>query len=172
MSFAKMRTKLRASSGELSIIISGLVVILWLHGNLLFFWDTIFPFHPASDIYFYSFTWNQLIFNGVPNQANEWLGYFVVIYILHNIFGLSFPLSQFFLLYFLFTLSGITMYRLIKYLMKDINKTNFSLPSVSGALVYMFNFYVANFLLSDFFESWFVYSFLPLIVLIFFVRYE
>ena len=168
MIFKKYLAKIRMGRGELYIAIAGLVVFLWLHGGLLFFWDTILPFHPASDIYFYSFTWNQAIFNGVPGQTNEWLSYFVVFYILHSLIHFSLPLSQFVLFYSLFTLSGITMYRLIKFLALENNNANLFLPALSGALVYMFNFYVAAFLLSDFFESWFLYSLLPLIILIFY----
>ena len=161
-------TKLRIGSGELYILLAGIVVFLWLHGGLVFFWDTILPFHPASDIYFYSFTWNQAIFNGIVEQTNEWLSYFVVFYILHDLFHFSLSLSQFVLFYSLFTLSGITMYRLIKFLALRNNKANLFLPALSGALVYMFNFYVAGSLLSDFFESWFLYSLMPLIILVFY----
>ena len=149
-------------------MIAGLVVLLWLHGDLLFFWDTILPFHPASDIYFYSFTWNQAIFNGIVGQSNEWFSYFVVFYILHNLIHFSLPLSQFVLIYSLFSLSGITMYRLIKFLAHVNNNTNLFLPALAGALVYMFNFYTDIYLLSDFFESWFLYSLLPMIILVFY----
>ena len=168
MIFKKYLPKISIGWGELYIAIAGLVVLLWLHGGLLFFWDTILPFHPATDIYFYSFMWNQAIFNGVPSQANEWLSYFVVFYILHSLFRFSLPLSQFVLFYSLFMLSGITMYRLIKFLALENNNANFFLPALAGALVYMFNFYTYAYLLSDFFESWFLYSLLPLIILIFY----
>ena len=168
LTFKKNLLKIRMGWGELSIVIAGLVVLLWLHGGLLFFWDTILPFHPATDIYFYSFTWNQAVFNGVPSEANEWLSYFAIFYILHDLIHFSLPLSQFVLFYSLFTFSGITMYRLIKFLALENNNANLFLPALSGALVYMFNFYVAGFLLSDFFESWFLYSLLPLIILIFY----
>ena len=161
-------SKNRMGRGELCIAIAGLVVLLWLHGNLLFFWDTVLPFHPVSDIYFYSFTWNQAIFNGAPSQTNEWFSYFVIFYILHSLMGFSLPLSQFILFYSLFTLSGITMYRLIKFLALENNNANLFLPALAGALVYMFNFYTGGYLLSDFFESWFLYSLLPLIILIFY----
>lgn len=163
----KILTKFRIGRGEFYIIIAGMVVLLWLHGNLLFFWDVILPFHPTSDIYFYSFTWNQAIFNGLPNTPNEWLSYFAVIYILHDAIGFPLQLSQFALFYSLFTLSGITMYRLIKFLTNEIHDSTFSLHALAGALVYMFNFYADAFLLSGFFESWFIYSLLPLIILIF-----
>lgn len=166
MILTKMMRKFRIGRGELYIAIIGMVVLLWLHGDLLFFWDAILPFHPASDIYFYSFTWNQAIFNGIPNAANEWLGYFLVMYFLHDIFHLTLPLSQLTLFYSLFTFSGLTMYRLIKYLNVENYDANFSLPAFAGALIYMFNFYVDLFLLSDFFESWFLYSLLPLIILV------
>ena len=168
MIFKKNLPKIKMGRGELYIVIAGLVVVLWLHGGVLFFWDTILPFHPASDIYFYSFTWNQAIFNGVPGQTNEWLSYFVVFYILHSLIHFSLPLSQFVLFYSLFTLSGITMYRLIKFLALENNNANLYLPALAGALVYMFNFYAAGSLLSDFFESWFLYSLMPLIILVFY----
>ena len=161
-------SKIRLVPGELYIAITGMVVLLWLHGGLLFFWDTIMPFHPAPDIYFDSFTWNQAIFNGVPNQANEWLSYFTVFYILHSLIGFSLPLSQFILFYSLYTLSGISMYRLIKFLAFENGKTNFFLPALVGGLVYMFNFYTFHYLLFDFYVSWFLYSLLPLIILIFY----
>lgn len=159
--------RLRLGKGELYIVFTGFVVLLWLHGNLLFFWDTILPFHPTSDTYFYSFTWNQAIFNGLPNTTNEWLSYFVAIFILHNMLSFTLPISQFILIYLLFTFSGVTMYRLIKFLLVNDFNTYISIPALFGALVYMFNFYVATYLLSDFFESWFIYSLLPLIILIF-----
>ena len=167
MIFKRNWPKIRIGRGELYIVIAGLVVLLWLHGGLLFFWDTILPFHPATDMYFYSFTWNQAIFNGVPSEANEWLSYFAIFYILHDLIHFSLPLSQFVLFYSLFTFSGITMYRLIKFLALENNNANLYLPALAGALVYMFNFYAAGSLLSDFFESWFLYSLLPLIILIF-----
>jgi hypothetical protein len=161
-------TKLKIGRGELYILLAGMVVLLWLHGGLLFFWDTILPFHPASDIYFYSFTWNQAIFNGIPGQTNEWLSYFVVFYILHSLFRFSLPLSQLVLFYSLFTFSGISMYRLIKFLALENDNANLFLPALAGALVYMFNFYSLTYLLSNFFESWFLYSLLPLIILVFY----
>jgi len=159
----------KIGKGELYIALAGMVVLLWLHGDLLFFWDTIFPFHPLTDIYFYSFTWNQAIFYGIPSKSttNEWLSYFVFIYVLHDILGLTMPLSQLVLFYSLFTLSGITMYRLIKFLSNENYNATFSLPALSGALVYMFNFYMDYFILFDFFESWFIYSLLPLIIILF-----
>ena len=167
MILTKILKKAKIGKGELYIALAGMVVLLWLHGYLLFFWDIIFPFHPATDIYFYSFTWNQGVFNGVPNTTNEWLSYFVVIYILHDILGLTMPLSQLVLFYCLFTLSGITMYRLIKFLSNENYNATFSLPSLAGALIYMFNFYADAFLVGGFFESWFIYSLLPLIIILF-----
>ncbi len=161
-------TKLRIGSGELYILLAGIVVFLWLHGGLVFFWDTILPFHPASDIYFYSFTWNQAIFNGIVEQTNEWLSYFIFFYIFHSLIQFSLPLSQFILFYSLFTLSGITMYRLIKFLARENINANLFLPALAGALVYMFNFYADSYLLSDFFPSWFLYSLLPLVILVFY----
>ena len=159
--------RLKLGKGELLLLLLGVVTFFWLHGDLLFFWDTIIPFQPASDIHLYLFTWNQGISAGVPNIANEWLSYFLSFYILHTILGLTIPLSQAILIYLLFVFSGITMYRLIKFLINENYSSIFSLPSFIGALIYMFNFYVAYYLLSDFYESWFIYSLLPLIILIF-----
>jgi hypothetical protein len=153
--------------GELLLLIIGCVVLVWLHGGILFFWDTILPFHPESDIYYYSFTWDQGFNNGAPLPPNEFASYFFIFYIFHNIFNLNFFLSQFVLIYILFTLSGITMYHLIKFLFNENYNAKFSMPAFAGSLVYMFNFYVAYYLLMDFFESWFLYSFLPLIIIIF-----
>ncbi|MGC8726268.1 MAG: hypothetical protein ACP5RS_06825 [Thermoplasmata archaeon] len=59
------------------------------------------------------------------------------------------------------------MYHLIKFLYNENYNAKFSIPAFVGSLVYMFNFYVAYYLLMDFFESWFLYSFLPLIIIIF-----
>lgn len=156
----------KIGSGELYLVLLGLIVLVWLHGNILFFWDTIFPFHPGSDLFYYSFTWNQGLNIGMPSPPNEFASYFFVMYILHDIFNLNYPTAQFILIYTLFTLSGITMYHLIKFLLNDNYDAKFSIPAFTGSLIYMFNFYVAYYLLMDFYESWFIYSFLPLIIII------
>lgn len=152
--------------GELIIFLVSFIIIVWLHGGTLFFWDTVIPFHPQSDLFYYSFTWNQLIGNGIRGIPNEWGSYFIVMYLLHLI-GLGINISQTILFYILFSFSGFSMYRLIKFLTNNRYTSKFSIAALSGALLYMFNFYFMNNLIVDFFESWFIYSFLPLAIILF-----
>ncbi|MGC8725541.1 MAG: hypothetical protein ACP5RS_03075 [Thermoplasmata archaeon] len=151
--------------GELILFLVGLIVIGWLHGGILFFWDTVFPFHPAASIYYYFFTWNQLISNGQAGAPNEWGSYFFIFYILYSL-RLGLHVTQIILIYILFSFSGFSMYRLIKFLHNE-HSSKFSIVAFSGAMLYMFNFYVLSFLLFDFYESWFVYAFLPLAIIVF-----
>jgi len=149
------------------ILLSGFVVFLWLDGKMLYFWDMWFPFNPPADIYYFSFTWNKLLAHGGPWTPNTMLMYWLWIYLFHNIFGLSIQVSQLTLVYILFTLSGLSMYCLITYLYKTFFRIKrSSLASLSGALVYMFNYYATYFLYSQIFPSWFLYSLLPLAIVV------
>lgn len=81
--------------------------------------------------------------------------------------GLGLHITQMVLVYILFSFSGFSMYRLIKFLHEKGYSSKFSIIAFSGAILYMFNFYVLSFLLFDFFESWFIYAFLPLAIIVF-----
>ena len=164
-----IKVKLELQRPETIIfLISGLVVLEWLHGDLLFFWDEVFPFHSGSDIYYYSFTWGQLYGSfGNPIQPNEYLIYFFLIFLMHNIFFLSYTLSQTLLIYSLFVLSGLGMSKLILFLSNYQMTNKFFLVPLSGGLLYMFNFFVSGFLFADFNVVWFTYALLPFAILIF-----
>jgi hypothetical protein len=150
------------------ILASGLVAFEWLHGEILYFWDEWFPFKPPADIYYFSFAWQQLIGNGVPWTPNCRGLFFPSIYLLHNVLSLSLQASQLTLLYALFTCSGLSMYWLVAYLRRTYQLgKGLDFAPISAALVYMFNYYTAYFLLSQLWPSWFLYSLLPLSILVF-----
>lgn len=154
---------------EIAVILaSGLVVFQWLHGEILYFWDQWFPFNPPADVYHFSFTWQQLIGNGVPWTPNCRGLFFPSIYLLHNVLSLSLQASQVAIMYILFTCSGLSMYWLVAYLRRtyQLGKALDFAP-ISAALVYMFNYYTALYLLSQLWPSWFLYSLLPLSLLVF-----
>jgi len=159
--------KFRTLIDIIIIAMCGFVVFQWIDDKILYFWDMQFPFNPPADIYYFSFTWNKLVEQGAPWSPNQMLVYWSSIYLLHNIIGLSIQRSQLVLMYALFISSGITMYCLVSYLQHTYSPSKkFNFAPLSAALVYMFNYYAALFLYSQIFPSWFLYSLLPLAIVV------
>jgi hypothetical protein len=156
----------RHHSLELLILLgAGLVTVLWLRGGILFFWDAIVPFRASSAEYYYAFTWQQLFGSGVPGAPFEYGSYFPTMVLLQFV-GFGVAADQQILFYVLFASSGLSMYLLLTLLNRQPYLAQLGVRALPGALFYMFNFYVALYLLSDFFESWFLYAFLPLAIFV------
>lgn len=172
--FHSLLTRLAARIGRnrllevTALALVGLVSILWLNGGLLFFWDLVLPFRSSLDTYYYSFTWGQLLGEGAPSSPFEYGSYFPTMVAFHQYLGLSLAVSQQFLIYLLFAGSGLSMYALVSWLRRDRSHlAAYDVVPITSALAYMFNYYVAYYLLSDFFPSWFLYALLPLTLLLF-----
>jgi hypothetical protein len=143
------------------ILLAALVSVLWLRGGLLYFWDAIVPFDASSANYYSSFAWQQLFGSGIPAAPYEYGSYFPVMVVFQTA-GLPIAAAQQLLFYLLFASSGASMYLLASALDARLRRVSLPVAPLPAALFYMFNFYVALYLLSDFFESWFLYAFLPL----------
>jgi hypothetical protein len=146
--------------------LAGLVVLLWLGGRVLFFWDVILPFKADRSLYFYSYAWLQVTGNGQPGSPFEFGSYFPIMAGLQTL-GLSLAASQCILIYALFVTSGVSMFLLARFIFSQRRPDAgaMAFPACS-AFFYMFNFYVTMYALSTFYESLFLYSVLPLAILL------
>jgi len=159
------------------ILLLSLVTLNWFReGRLIYFWDATFPLSPDKAITQYSYIWHDTFAFGQSDILGvKMLLYFYLIKIPFDFFH-SILLSQMFLYYLLFSISGLSMYFFAFNLLKeDFNYEKKSyqfihLGSISAALFYMFNLYTILFLWRIFSTSLFLYSVLPLIFL-FYIRY-
>ena len=146
------------------ILLLGLLAVVWLHGGVLFFWDEALPLSPGRDLYFSYFTWHQLDNFGYPQLPLPNLPYYAYFYVTSSL-GIGVSTSETLLVYLLFSSSGLGMLSLIRYLMPQPKTRVESLVPIAGACVYMVNFYVAMFLLSELWPSWLTYSLAPFAML-------
>lgn len=149
----------------LLLIISFSLPAIWMHGRVIYFWDGILPFKTPSDLNYLKFSWNQLNGLGYSNAIDKYNIYILSYYFI-QIFTGNIAVTQYLLLSLLIALSTVGMYFLLRHLALLLNrKVNNIFPFV-GALFYILNYYFI-FTFSDFSSTIYMYSLLPLDVLIF-----
>jgi hypothetical protein len=148
------------------ICIVGLISLTWFRGNTLIEWkDWIFPLsNEAVDRSFEvsTYAWDGIV-TGLGIQSH--ILFPTVIYHfflwLFSHLGFSMPTINKALFYFLFTLSGLSMY----YLMLSITNRKWILARVGGALFYMMNPFSMTFVWGDIITSYiFSYPIVPLVI--------
>ena len=148
----------------LLLIISFSLPAIWMHGRIIYFWDGLLPFKTASDLNYLSFSWNQLNGLGYGNAIDKYNIYILSYYIFQVFIG-NIAVSQYLLLSVLIALSTLGMYLLLRHLSLLINKPVNNIFPLLGSLFYILNFYFI-FVFSDFYPAIYMYSLLPLDVLI------
>jgi len=147
------------------IFVSFSLPFIWLHGRIIYFWDGLLPFKSSSDFYYLKFSWNQL--NGLGYGISiDKFNIYIIPYCILQLLTNNMALTQYILLSVLITFSTLGMYLLLKYMASLLNKNvNYIFPFI-GSLFYIFNFYFI-FVFSDFYPVIYMYSLMPLSILIF-----
>ncbi len=147
--------------GVVVILVAGLVSVIWLRGGTIYYWDSVFPLHPLKDLIIRNYTWNLTLYRGYPSPPNRFLIY-IGTYLFFDAISLgNIALAQQFLVYMLFTCSGLSIFLLLRKIFLRIDRTVSFIYPLIGALFYMFNFFSAYYL-SEIYIPWFLYSFFPL----------
>ncbi len=147
------------------IFISFSLPYVWLHGRIIYFWDGILPFKTSSDLYYLKFSWNQLNGLGYSIPMDKF-NIYIISYYIFQVFTNNIALTQYILLSVLIAFSSLGMYLLLKYITLLLNKNvNCVFPFI-GSLFYLFNYYFI-FVFSDFYPVIYMYSLMPLSILIF-----
>ena len=148
----------------LLLIISFSLPAIWMHGRIIYFWDGLLPFKTASDLNYFSFSWNQLNGLGYGNVIDK-LNIYILSYYIFQIFIGNIAISQYLLFSVLIALSTLGMYLLLRHLSLLLNKSVNNIFPFLGSLFYILNFYFI-FTFSILFSAMYVYSLLPLDILI------
>jgi|GEM_PF-1949894 len=128
---------------SLSIIIFSAIVSYNLFGgpqkNMIYWIDEYFPFNPEYSFKSSFFSWNWAYYaggiagaSGASSIQNYF--YFGFIFLFHNVIGLSYGLSQYFLYVFLMSLGGIGM---LIYTKKIYEHCLHSLAPLVSSLLYI-----------------------------------
>src|SRR2546427_545873 len=151
------------------ITLAGLAVLTWFRGFLLYHWDTIFPFNPTIMIQAFYWPWSDLISTGTPVLGNVSLPYFALAYMLESVLGLSALGSQISIYYLLFIIGGASMYLFFVGQSGAFSTLSRKLRfgAVASSLVYMFNPYAMVYIWMVFSQEAYLYSTLPLLLLLF-----
>lgn len=150
----------------LLFIISFSLPAIWMQGRIIYFWDGMLPFKTYSDSYYLNFYWNQLNGLGYGTSIDKY-NIYILSYYFFQIFTRNIAITQYLLLSLLITSSTLGMYFLLKHLTLLVNKNINNIFPFIGSLFYILNFYFV-FVFSDLGSTIYIYSFLPLLVLIFF----
>jgi hypothetical protein len=151
------------------ILLASGVIFTWFRGYVLYQWDSVFPFNPPAAIQSYFWPWSDLVSTGVPLLGNTALPYFVSVYLLHNLLGLSFLASQVILYYSLLAMGGVSMYFLLvkQSRLPFRNSRAVMFGSLAAAMIYMFNPYSMIYNWEIFSLESFLYATLPMLFVLF-----
>ena len=148
------------------ICIVGLTSLAWFRGNTLIEWkDWIFPLSNEAvnrSFEVSTYAWDGIV-TGLGIQSHilfPTVIYHFFLWMFSHL-GFSMPIISKALFYFLFTLSGLSMY----YLMLNIVDRKWTLARVGGALFYMMNPFSMVFVWGDIMTSFiFSYAIVPLVI--------
>ncbi len=141
------------------ILLSGLSILTWYGGpNIIYFWDSAFPFNPQSALYHAFFIWQPQ--NGIGNaNSRELLSipYYLSVLVLNQVFPLYF--SQILLTFALFVAGGLGTYA---FTLDSLGSKQ--VAATVGGLFYMYNtFVVTTFMF--FLNYLFLFAFAPIALL-------
>ena len=147
------------------ILLVSFISVYWLDGHVLFFWDSMLPLNGLKDSYFSSYIWDQLNGLGQVQFINQYGSYTYVYGILEIVTGGNITLVQTVIVYILLSVSGLSFFVLVNFLLSfgKYSKKSAEPVAFSGSLVYMFNYFTAV-MFSQLSPIWFLYSFVPLAV--------
>ena len=145
------------------ILLVSFISVYWLDGHVLFFWDSMLPLNGLKDSYFSSYIWDQLNGLGQVQFINQYGSYTYVYGILEIVTGGNITLVQTVIVYILLSVSGLSFFVLVNFLLSfgKYSKKSAEPVAFSGSLVYMFNYFTAV-MFSQLSPIWFLYSFVPL----------
>jgi hypothetical protein len=142
------------------IVLSGLSILNWFRGpNIIYFWDSAFPFNPQLALQHAFFIWQPQ--NGIGTvNSRELLSipYYLSVLALNHIFPLYF--SQILLTFGLFVAGGLGTYAFI---LDSLESKQ--LAATVGGLFYMFNIFVVT-TYTFFLNYFFLFAFAPTALLL------
>ena len=157
----------------LIIALVGLLSVTWFRGDFVINKaDFDFSVNPTQDIDRYFYTWDSSVGLGVDNtRAIAKLFPYQLFINCSTSLGVPLATTEKMLFYMLFTLSGIFMYLLLRYILREKKYGEFA--AFTGALFYMMNMWVAQFRWSIFLIlPLFIYAVIPLVLMIFIIGLE
>lgn len=150
------------------LFVAGVVFASWFKNDyLIYFWDGMYSLAPDLALKAYSSVWHDFSGFGVSDITGiKMIPYLFVLFLLHNIFGLTLQITQEVLYYLLFGITGLSAFYFIRAILPNSDPSTIRIASFCGALFYMFNMYAMLFLWRIFSVNLFLYAVLPLIALI------
>ncbi len=151
----------------LLIILLGLLSLTWFRGEFLVNpGDTNFSFNPPHDLYRTFFVWDhQQGLGRIDSMASAKIFPYNLLLSLLTFLGVSIYGCQKILFYLIFTLSGLSAYFLVKYLLSS--KPYGRIGALLGANFYMMNAYLIQLRWgSGYLMALFFYAVLPLLIFI------
>ncbi len=152
-----------------AILLGSAIVFVWFRGYILYQWDETFPFNPIAVARSYFWPWSDLVSTGVPLVSSKDMSFVGLVFVFHDILGLSLVESQMALYYTLFGTGGVSMY----YFFVSQKRANLASTTmlrfggVVAATIYMFNPYWMIYAWQIFSEEAFLYASLPLLLVFF-----
>ncbi len=143
------------------------VSFLWLHGGILFFWDETLPIFPYYELTHFTYIWSPFGLGVINSHSNQNFSYYVLWTIFYFISFKFLPLAEQLLISFIFLISGISSFLVLKFIFNKIStKKSYNYLALIGSLFYMFNYFSA-FLFYEIQPYWISYALLPLGIYIF-----
>src|SRR5712692_9965066 len=144
--FRKIQTFLRGNEriDALLFCLVGLLVVVWFRrGYFIYTWDTTYPVNAGAYLANFSNVWRSIISTGYSDANGvPFTPYFAIVYLLQNVMGLSTIVAEAILYYFLFVISGISMYIFThKFLLGLVRAKELRIVSIISGMFYMMNLY-------------------------------
>ncbi len=144
------------------IFLLSFISILWLHGGIIFFWNTKLAVFPYYELTHFTSTWAPYNEGSVSLHSDTEVTYFLLYTIFYFLAFKSLFLTQQLMIFIIFMVSGFSSYILLNFIFSSFNKNNGqSIFALIGALFYMFN-YFDDILIYQIHPYWISYSLLPL----------
>lgn len=144
------------------IFLLSFISILWLHGGIIFFWNTKLPVFPYYELTHFTSTWAPYNEGSISLHPDTEVTYFLLYTIFYFLAFKSLFLTQQLMIFIIFMISGFSSYMLLNFIFSNFNKNNGqSIFALIGALFYMFN-YFDDILIYQIHPYWISYSILPL----------
>ena len=146
------------------IFLLSFVTLIWLHGDVLFFWDEVLPVYPYYDITHLIYIWFPANLGVLNTHADQMASYYILWFIFSMITFHSLFLTEQLIMFTVFMISGFSSYTLLNFIFSKFGMpVKHSSFALIGAIFYMFNYFDA-FLFYEIQPYWISYSLLPLVI--------
>ena len=141
-------------------------MVVWLRqGYFVYIWDTTYPVNAAAYLTSFANVWLSINSTGFSNANGlPFIPYFAIVYFLQNAIGLPTVVAEGVLFYFLFVISGISMWTFAQeFLRGQLSAKELRLVSLLAGLFYMMNLYTLYYIWRIFTVEAFLLAFFPFV---------